>query len=163
MKEIKNENLMNSMGEIIHYAVRVLAVLMTLVILWGVIDVGLDLYKEITTPPYGLLSINNILSLFGSFLAVLIAIEIFQNITIYLKEEVIHVQIVVATALMAISRKIIVLDFKTVEPEYVWASAAVIIALGVSYWLIALKRKDSVLAMENNNSLTTVPEADKVN
>ena len=163
MKEIKNENLMNSMGEIIHYAVRVLAVLMTLVILWGVIDVGLDLYKEITTPPYGLLSINNILSLFGSFLAVLIAIEIFQNITIYLKEEVIHVQIVVATALMAISRKIIVLDFKTVEPEYVWASAAVIIALGVSYWLIALKRKDSVLAMENNNSLTTVPEVDKVN
>lgn len=163
MKEIKNENLMNSMGEIIHYAVRVLAVLMTLVILWGVIDVGLDLYKEITTPPYGLLSINNILSLFGSFLAVLIAIEIFQNITIYLKEEVIHVQIVVATALMAISRKIIVLDFKTVEPEYVWASAAVIIALGVSYWLIALKRKDSVLAIENNNSLTTVPEVDKVN
>lgn len=163
MKEIKNENLMNSMGEIIHYAVRVLAVLMTLVILWGVIDVGLDLYKEITTPPYGLLSINNILSLFGSFLAVLIAIEIFQNITIYLKEEVIHVQIVVATALMAISRKIIVLDFKTVEPEYVWASAAVIIALGVSYWLIALKRKNSVLAIENNNTLKAIPEVDKVN
>ncbi|WP_413479647.1 phosphate-starvation-inducible PsiE family protein [Vibrio hibernica] len=35
-----------------------------------------------------------------------------------------------STAQMAISRKIIVLDFKEVGPEYVWASAAVIIALG---------------------------------
>nr|WP_297349920.1 phosphate-starvation-inducible PsiE family protein [uncultured Glaciecola sp.] len=114
MKKIENEPLINRLGNAVHYAVRVLAVMMTLVILWGVIDVGLTLYKEITTVPYGLLSINDILAIFGAFLAVLIAIEIFQNITIYLKEEVIHVQIVVATALMAISRKIIVLDFEKV-------------------------------------------------
>lgn len=146
MKKIEDEPLINQLGQLVHHAVRVLAVLMTLVILWGVIDVGLVLFKEITTPPYGLLGINDILSIFGSFLAVLIAIEIFQNITIYLKEEVIHVQIVIATALMAISRKIIVLDFKTVEPEYVWASAAVILALGIAYWLIAVKQSNPVLA-----------------
>ncbi|RTR30220.1 hypothetical protein EKG39_16235 [Shewanella atlantica] len=119
---------------------RVLAILMTLVILWSVVDVGRVLLIEIITPPYGLMDMKDILTIFGSFLAVLIAIEIFQNITIYLKEEVIHVQIVIATALMAISRKIIVLDFKEVGPEYVWASAAVIIALGVTYWLVSSKR-----------------------
>jgi uncharacterized membrane protein (DUF373 family) len=140
MKKIENEPLINHLGNAVHHAVRVLAVMMTLVILWGVIDVGVVLFKEIITPPYGLLSINDILSIFGAFLAVLIAIEIFQNITIYLKEEVIHVQIVIATALMAISRKIIVLDFEKVEPAYVWASAAVILALGIAYWLIAFKK-----------------------
>lgn len=143
MEKIDNEPIINKLGQVVHYAVRGLAILMTLVILWGVIDVGITLYKEIITPPYGLLSSGDILSLFGAFLAVLIAIEIFQNITIYLKEEIIHVQIVIATALMAISRKIIVLDFKTVEPEYVWASGAVIIALGVTYWLISQKPKIS--------------------
>ncbi|WP_076412885.1 phosphate-starvation-inducible PsiE family protein [Shewanella sp. UCD-KL12] len=143
MEKIDNEPIINKLGQVVHYAVRGLAVLMTLVILWGVIDVGITLYEEIITPPYGLLSSGDILSLFGAFLAVLIAIEIFQNITIYLKEEIIHVQIVIATALMAISRKIIVLDFKTVEPEYVWASGAVIIALGVTYWLISQKPKIS--------------------
>ncbi|ABV38833.1 membrane protein [Shewanella sediminis HAW-EB3] len=119
---------------------RVLAVLMTLVILWSVVDVGRVLFIEVITPPYGLMDMQDILAIFGSFLAVLIAIEIFQNITIYLKEEVIHVQIVIASALMAISRKIIILDFKEVGPEYVWASAAVIIALGVTYWLVSGKR-----------------------
>ncbi|WP_223295935.1 phosphate-starvation-inducible PsiE family protein [Shewanella sediminis] len=128
------------MGQVIHYAVRVLAVLMTLVILWSVVDVGRVLFIEVITPPYGLMDMQDILAIFGSFLAVLIAIEIFQNITIYLKEEVIHVQIVIASALMAISRKIIILDFKEVGPEYVWASAAVIIALGVTYWLVSGKR-----------------------
>ena len=152
MKRIENEPLINQLGKVVHYGVRILAVMMTLVILWGVIDVGIILFKEITTQPYGLLSINDILAIFGAFLAVLIAIEIFQNITIYLKEEVIHVQIVIATALMAISRKIIVLDFKKVEPEYVWASAAVILALGVAYWLIAVKQGNSVIALSKRNN-----------
>lgn len=159
MKNIENEPLINQLGKAIHYAVRALAVMMTLVILWGVIDVGLILFKEISTQPYGLLSINDILAIFGSFLAVLIAIEIFQNITIYLKEEVIHVQIVVATALMAISRKIIVLDFEKVEAEYIWASAAVILALGVAYWLIALKRGDSVIALSKRSGSEDLSEA----
>ncbi|WP_221767378.1 phosphate-starvation-inducible PsiE family protein [Shewanella atlantica] len=140
MEKIEREPLINKLGQVIHYAVRVLAILMTLVILWSVVDVGRVLLIEIITPPYGLMDMKDILTIFGSFLAVLIAIEIFQNITIYLKEEVIHVQIVIATALMAISRKIIVLDFKEVGPEYVWASAAVIIALGVTYWLVSSKR-----------------------
>lgn len=147
MKQIENEPLINKLGNVIHYAVRVLAVMMTLVILWGVIDVGLILFSEITTAPYGLLSINDILSIFGAFLAVLIAIEIFQNITIYLKEEIIHVQIVIATALMAISRKIILLDFDQVQPEYVWASAAVIFSLAIAYWLIAVKQGDSIISL----------------
>ncbi|MGL1835036.1 phosphate-starvation-inducible PsiE family protein [Rhodocyclaceae bacterium SMB388] len=49
--------------------------------------------------------------MFAAFLAVLIAIEIFANITLYLRDEVIHVKLVIATALMAIARKVIVLDF----------------------------------------------------
>lgn len=45
---------------------------------------------------------SDILATFGAFMAVLIAIEIFINIIIYLREDVIHVKIVMATALMAI-------------------------------------------------------------
>lgn len=140
MEKIEKENLVNKLGQVVHYAVRILAVMMTFVILWSVVDVGYVLLVEVITPPYGLINMGHILTIFGSFLAVLIAIEIFQNITIYLKEELIHVKVVIATALMAISRKIIILDFKKVEPEYVWASEAVIIALGITYWLVSSKQ-----------------------
>ncbi len=43
----------------------------------------------------------------------LIAIEIFLNIVLYLRDDVLHVKLVLATALMAIARKVIVLDYKT--------------------------------------------------
>jgi uncharacterized membrane protein (DUF373 family) len=116
---------------------------MTLVILWGIADVVWVLYEKLSQPPYFLLKISDILATFGAFLAVLIAIEIFLNITLYLRDDVIHVRLVVATALMAIARKVIVFDFKELASEYVWATAAVVLALGVTYWLIARKSPDT--------------------
>jgi len=124
---------------IIRFAVKILAVLMVLVIVWGIGDVIYVLYQRISSPPYLLLSINDILATFGAFLAVLIAIEIFINISMYLKTDVIPVKLVVATALMAISRKVIIFDFEKITPPYILGSAAVILALGVTYWLISKK------------------------
>lgn len=123
----------------IRYSVRVLAVLMTVVIILSVADVAWVLYNRLLTPPVGLLSVNDILATFGTFMATLIAIEIFVNIVLYLRDDVLHVKLVLATALMAIARKVIVLDYKTIEPEYVWATAAIIFALSIGYWLVVKK------------------------
>ncbi len=133
------EPLVQILRAVVHMAVRVLAVLMTLVILWGVADVIMVLYHNLKTPPYLMLSINNILALFGAFMAVLIAIEILINIIIYLRDDVIHVKIVMATALMAIARKVIILDFSKITPDYVLAIAAVVLAMSVGYWLAVIK------------------------
>ena len=131
--------LIRILHRIIQYVVRVLAILMVLVIIWGTGDVIWILYNKLNEPPFMLLSIGDILQTFGAFLAVLIAIEIFINITVYLREDVIHVRLVIATALMAVARKVIVFDFKEIGYEYVLASAAVVLSLGVTYWLIAKK------------------------
>jgi len=122
---------------IIRFAVKVLAILMVLVIVWGIGDVIYVLYQRIISPPFLLLSINDILATFGAFLAVLIAIEIFINISMYLKTDVIPVRLVVATALMAISRKVIIFDFEKITPPFIIGTAAVVLALGVTYWLIS--------------------------
>ncbi len=131
--------LIRFLHNIIRHAVRALAILMVLVILWGIGDVVWILYQKLNEPPIMLLNIGDILQTFGAFLAVLIAIEIFINITVYLREDVIHVKLVIATALMAVARKVIVFDFKEISYEYVWATAAVVLALGLTYWLIAKK------------------------
>jgi len=125
--------------KIIRQAVRISAALMVLVILWGILDVVWVLYQKLREPPWFLLNINDIYATFGAFLAVLIAIEIFLNITLYLRDDIIHVKLVVATALMAIARKVIVFDFNILDPAYVYASAAVVLALGIAYWLVSRK------------------------
>jgi uncharacterized membrane protein (DUF373 family) len=127
---------------VIHFTVRLMAVLMTLVICWGVIDVMWQLYQRLIEPPFMLLNISDLLATFGAFMAVLIAIEIFVNITVYLSENVIHVKIVLATALMAVARKVIILDFDVIGSNYVYATAAVILALSVGYWLVVYKNPE---------------------
>ena len=86
---------------IIRFAVRILAILMVMVIVWGIGDVLYVLYQRLTAPPFMLLQIDDLLATFGAFLAVLIAIEIFINIRMYLSTNIIPVRLVIATALMA--------------------------------------------------------------
>ena len=128
--------------KVIQIGVKILAFLMVLVILWGILDVMYNLYQRLSQPPLLLLKVSDILFLFGTLLVVLIAIEIFINITLYLREDVIHVRLVVATALMAIARKVIVFDYKELAPQYIYATAAVVLALGVTYWLVRQKSDD---------------------
>jgi uncharacterized membrane protein (DUF373 family) len=128
--------LVQALQKVIRLAVRALALTMTLVILWGVIDVFWVLFQRLREPPFMLLTISDILQTFGAFMAVMIAIEIFENLTVYLRDDVIQVEIVLATALMAIARKVIVLDYSELSAEYVWATAAVALAMSVGYWLV---------------------------
>lgn len=132
----EDDPMINILHRIIRGAVRVLAVLMVVTILWGVVDVVYVLYTQVLGPSFTDLRARDIIVTFGAFLAVLIAIEIFMNITLYLRDDVIHVRLVIATALMAIARKVIIFDFEKLEPMYILATAAVILALGIVYWLM---------------------------
>nr|WP_320116322.1 phosphate-starvation-inducible PsiE family protein [uncultured Desulfuromonas sp.] len=155
MDDLENpkEPIVQASRRIIHVAVRILSVLMTLVILWGVADVLWVLYTKLMAPPRFMLTISDILATFGAFMAVLIAIEIFVNIVIYLREDVIHVKIVLATALMAIARKVIILDYDTISPEYIWATAGVTLSMSIGYWLVvSLEQKERPETEESKGS-----------
>lgn len=127
---------------VIRFSVKVLAVLMVFVIIWGIGDVIYVLYQRLQTPPYFLLNINDIFQTFGAFMAVLIAIEIFINIRLYLGTDVLPIKLVIATALMAIARKVIVLDVEKMEAPYVAAIGLVALALGITYWLLGKTDSD---------------------
>ncbi|GJL49087.1 phosphate-starvation-inducible PsiE family protein [Candidatus Nitrospira salsa] len=132
----EEDRLMNILHRTIRGAVKVVAVLMVFTILWGVLDVVYILYQNLLAPTFTTFSIRDIVTTFGAFLAVLIAIEIFINITLYIRKDIIHVKLVVATALMAIARKVIIFDFSKITPLYIFATATVVLALGITYWLI---------------------------
>lgn len=128
--------LIRKLQVVIRWSVRALAILMVFVIIMGVVDVGWILWQQLLTPPTYILTISDMLVTFGAFMAVLIAIEIFINIAVYLREDAIHVKIVMATALMAIARKVIILDLEKTEPTELLGLAALMITTGVAYWLV---------------------------
>ena len=142
LSEEHHDPLVRNLHRIIRHSVKLLAVLMVLLILWTLADVVYVFYERLMAPPFMLLTIHDIFQMFGAFMVVLIAIEIFINIRLYLGTSVLPVQLVIATALMAIARKVIVLDLEDTTSTYVFAIAAVVLALGLTYWLISRKAGD---------------------
>ena len=128
--------LIRHLNKCVVWAVKFLAVLMVLVIFLAMIDVVAHLYRQVTASFTSAFSVENLISILGSFLAVLIAIEIFLNIVFYLKRNAIHVPLVLATALTAASRKVIIVDYSLVPPIMIFALASIIFALGIRNWLI---------------------------
>lgn len=136
LPEDHSDPLLKVLHRTIRFAIKILALLMVLVIYWSIADVVYVLYLKLSTPPYFLLDVEDILQTFAAFMVVLIAVEIFINIRLYLGSNVIPVELVVGTALMAVARKIIVLDLKLVSADQIIGLALVTMALGVTYWLI---------------------------
>ena len=147
-----DEPLIAFLNKTIRVSVKVLAVLMVLVIFWGVGDVVYVLYLNLMEPPFMLLSIADIFKTFAAFLAVLIAIEIYQNIILYLRTDVIPLKLVIATALMAIARKVIIIDFKDISAMYIFATSTVVLSLGITYYLISLHHKENLLDSDKEES-----------
>ena len=118
---------------------KILAIALQSVILVGLLDLIVFLVRDLNTDPVGFFS-KNLIELFGLFLNILIALELLENITGYLKKHVVQVELVLVTALIAISRKIIIFDLEKYDNNDLIGLGVAILALAVSYWLV--KRVD---------------------
>jgi uncharacterized membrane protein (DUF373 family) len=121
---------------------KILSIGMVVVILVAVFDLGIVLVKEIIQPPDGYLG-RTLINLFGLFLNVLIALEILENITAYLRKNIVQVRLVVVTSIIAVSRKIIILDFEKTTGIDIIGLAIAIFSLSISYWIICSTRENS--------------------
>jgi len=88
-----------------------------------------------------ILESNELAQIFGYFLLVLIGIEFFDSIMTYLKDNVMHVEVIVMVAIIAVARKIILLSSDVDEP-HVLGLSALILALGIAYYLIRRSNRE---------------------
>ncbi|GAB4382874.1 MAG: phosphate-starvation-inducible PsiE family protein [Elainellaceae cyanobacterium] len=119
---------------------KVLSVAMIGVILVGVYDLIIFLFQQLLTEPQGFFNIT-LIEIFGLFLNILIALEVLENITAYLKKHVVQVELVIATSLTAVARKIIIFDFTKLTGLELLALGGAIFALSISYWLVRRTNK----------------------
>ena len=76
------------------------------------------------------------LKIFSLFFNVLISLELFETVRLYLKENIFHVEFILLVALIAIARKIIILEYNLVSPLLLFAIGWLILALAVGYYLV---------------------------
>jgi uncharacterized membrane protein (DUF373 family) len=131
------KNMLNIVRTIEKTIVFILIVFLAAILLISVIDLGIYFFKLVFQSPIeGWYEPEFLMPVFSSFLVVLIGIELLETIKAYLKDDSIHVELVILVALIALARKIIVLDYYNTSWEKLIGLASLIIALGTSYFLI---------------------------
>jgi len=131
-----NSRMLPTMDRLKRVLVVAITIMMGFVLLLAVLELGFILTKDILTPPLFFLEVAELLEIFGLFLLVLIGIELFETMEIYIKENVVHVEVVLTVAVIAIARKVIILDVKKVGSITLLGIAAIVLALCVGYYLI---------------------------
>jgi uncharacterized membrane protein (DUF373 family) len=78
-------------------------------------------------------------TVFGEILTVLIALEFNHTLQVVIRHEfgIIQAKIVILIAVLALVRKLIVTDLSALSPLGLAALAALLLALGITYWLMS--------------------------
>lgn len=116
--------------------VLLLLVLMGIAIFVSTIELAVILYQQLMEPPKFLLDIKEMLEVFGFFLMVLIGLELLETIKAYLENDKIHLEVVFLVAMVAVTRKIIIIDYEKHSPELLLGVAAVVVSLAAGFFLV---------------------------
>ena len=120
-----------------HINVTLLGML-ALVVVLATVDLGWIIIKDILTPPVFLLDVAELLELFGAFLLVMIGLELLGTVKTYITKKTIHVEVVLLVAIIAIARKVVILEPKELDGTSLLGIAAIILALSAGYYFVRL-------------------------
>ncbi|PWR71568.1 phosphate-starvation-inducible PsiE family protein [Methanospirillum lacunae] len=115
----------------------ILLFLLGIVLIASVMDLAYIIFTYIFDQQvFPLLENKEVLSIFSLFLLVLIGIEFFETILAYLRENVIHVEVIIMVAVIAVARKVIVLDTSEATNSHLIGLSLLMLSLGAAYYLV---------------------------
>ena len=131
---------------------RIIMAFIAVVIVYSIILAGIELVSDFRL---GLqfLEQEMLQDVFGSILTILILLEFNDSIAVSLKQKtgIIQARIVVLIAILVITRKIILLDFKTASVEMLAAHAGAALALGALDRLMSTSNRHAAPDRSENN------------
>lgn len=120
------------------YLVMGLLAMMALVVFLSTVELAVIIVQRMLSgkPQMFLLDISDMLEIFGFFMMILIGIELIETIKVYLEDESIHVEIICLVAIVAVARKVIIIDLYKLSPVALLGIAAIILALCIGYFFL---------------------------
>ena len=116
---------------------RILAMITAVVIVAAIVQLVLSLGAKLLMGAQATWLGNDLIKVLGDLLTVLIALEVLQNITSYLRRHVVQIELVLVTALTAVARKVIVLPSGAEnKPQLLVGLGIAVVSLSAAYWLI---------------------------
>ena len=116
---------------------RLLTLITAVVISAAIIQLIVSLGSKLLTGSAATWLGDDLIKTLGDLLTVLIALEVLQNITSYLRRHVVQIELVLVTALTAVARKVIVLPSGAEnKPQLLVGLGIAVLSLSAAYWLV---------------------------
>jgi uncharacterized membrane protein (DUF373 family) len=115
---------------------KLLGVVLVVVMIAATLQLIAQVLVALSTPDTPWLGdkLNKVL---GDLLNLLIALEVLQNITSYLRRHVVQIELVLLTAMTAVARKVIVLPAGAEsKPQLLAGLGVAVLALAAAFWLV---------------------------
>jgi uncharacterized membrane protein (DUF373 family) len=133
-----------------HAVIIVLTTLIAIVILMAVWNLTLKVLAAIVlSGGFDPTDYTVFQTVFGMIFTVLIALEFKRSLLVVAERRtgIVQVRTVILIALLAIVRKLLIIDLSTTEPAQLFALVAAILALGAVHWLVREQdRRDDAAA-----------------
>ncbi|MEY4359772.1 MAG: hypothetical protein RLZZ631_1258 [Cyanobacteriota bacterium] len=146
MKLLNDKNFLGAIHSYERQLAKLLAVLLAIVIGAATIELLIQTgwrVAQLQTDWFD----GSMIKLLDRLLLIFIALEVLQNVTAYLQDQVIQIELVLLTALTAVARKVIVLPPGTESKPALMAGFGIIVAgLSAAYWLVRLARQTPTAA-----------------
>jgi uncharacterized membrane protein (DUF373 family) len=118
----------------------ILMVMLVVVLVAAMIDLTLIIIDALVKTTPAQIDAHEMITVLGAFLLVLIGVELLDTIKAYFHENAIHVEIVVLLAIIAVARKVILID-PTVLTSYEYgfeliSIGVIVLGLSAGYYLI---------------------------
>ncbi|MEB3226542.1 MAG: phosphate-starvation-inducible PsiE family protein [Synechococcus sp.] len=142
--------------------IQILLGMMAIAIGLATLDFGWELFQSIVEPPMFLLDADQLLEVFSLFMLIIIGIELLESIiNTYLAKGRPHFEVVLSVAIIAIARKVIILDVKATDSLSLFGIAAIILSLTVGYYFMKQSHPDEPPEPPHNSPdyALPIPEA----
>ena len=112
--------------------------LMAVIVASSVIELSIVLFNEIFDAKDDSLSldVDELFKIFSFVFIILIGFEMMETIEMYFKKNVVHAEVVLLVAVIAVTRKVILLDLEKYDPVAIIGLGIIILSLGACYYLI---------------------------
>jgi uncharacterized membrane protein (DUF373 family) len=121
---------------------KLLALLLAVVIGFAVIELVVESSIKIARFQTNWFE-GGLIQLLDRLLMIFIALEVLQNVTAYLRDQVVQIELVLLTAMTAVARKVIVLPPGTEsKPQLMAGFGVIVVGIAAAYWLVKRARHD---------------------
>jgi uncharacterized membrane protein (DUF373 family) len=122
-----------------HLVAATLVVMLMAVVVLVTVELAESFLRDLALARGNLLQGEQMFELFGSFLLVLVGMELLTSLKAYLRRGIVHMEVVLEVALIALAQKVIILSPRSDAPTQV-GLAVLVVAMAGSFWAVRAAR-----------------------